>query len=50
MEAFKPGAGALVAVKDAAADPRAGDYLLFLADRDRAYLKRMLAGRARGDG
>ena len=27
----------------AATDPRAGEYLLFLADRDRAYMKRMLA-------
>jgi hypothetical protein len=41
--AFKPGGGAPVAVKDAATDPRANDYLLFLADRDRYYLKRMLA-------
>src|SRR5260370_2799451 len=40
---FKPDARALVAVKDAATDPRADDYLLFLADRDRSYLKRMLA-------
>jgi hypothetical protein len=40
---FRQGAGALVAVKDAATDPRVNDYLLFLADRDRAYLRRMLA-------
>jgi hypothetical protein len=40
--AFKPGGGAPVPAKDAANDPRAGDWLLFLADRDRYYLDRML--------
>ncbi len=39
---FLPDGGPLVAAKDAATDPHAGDYLLFLAARDRAYLARML--------
>jgi hypothetical protein len=40
--AFSPEGGPLVASKDSATNPKAGDYLLFLADRDRAYMKQML--------
>jgi hypothetical protein len=40
---FKPRAGALVSARNATTDPRANDYLLFLADRDRYYLQRILA-------
>ena len=42
-ELEKQWGGPLVAVKDAATDPKVNEYLLFLAERDRAYLKRMLA-------
>ena len=40
--AFPRAEGPLVRAADAATDGRADRYLLFLADRDRSYLKRML--------
>jgi hypothetical protein len=40
---FSPEGGPLVASKDSAANPKTADYLLFLTDRDHAYMKRMLA-------